>query len=98
MRMFGVESLAVEHYGPEHQKRKAIEEMGELLTALAREQDARANTEQVITEIADVIIMMRQLSIIYGIADVNNEIECKERRLLKRMEKETKNLHKSFGK
>ena len=82
--------LAVHHYGAEHQKKKAIEEMGELITAISREQDGRATTEQVITEIADVQIMMRQLALIYGIDAVANEIDRKQRRLLRRIDKERK--------
>lgn len=83
--------LAVHHYGPEHQKKKAVEEMGELITALMREQDNRATPEEVITEIADVQIMVRQLAIIYGLDKVANEIQRKQRRLLRRMDKERKN-------
>ena len=64
--------------------------MGELITAISREQDGRATTEQVITEIADVQIMMRQLALIYGIDAVANEIDRKQRRLLHRMDKELK--------
>ena len=82
--------LAVHYYGAEHQKKKAIEEMGELITAISREQDGRATTEQVITEIADVQIMMRQMALIYGIDAVANEIDRKQRRLLRRMDKELK--------
>lgn len=82
--------LAVHHYGAEHQKKKAIEEMGELITAISREQDGRATTEQVITEIADVQIMMRQLALIYGIDAVAEEIDRKQRRLLRRIDKELK--------
>ena len=82
--------MAVHHYGAEHQKKKAIEEMGELITAISREQDGRSTPEQVITEIADVQIMMRQLALIYGIDAVANEIDRKQRRLLRRMDKELK--------
>ena len=82
--------LAVHHYGAEHQKKKAIEEMGELITAISREQDGRATTEQVITEIADVQIMMRQLALIYGIDAVAKGIDRKQRRLLRRIDKELK--------
>ena len=82
--------LAVHHYGAEHQKKKAIEEMGELITAISREQDGRATTEQVITEIADVQIMMRQLTEIYGRDAVGDEIQRKIRRLSRRMDKELK--------
>lgn len=76
--------LAVNYYGPEHQKRKAVEEMGELITALSREQDGRATPEQVITEIADVHLM-----IIYGLDACLKEYDRKQRRLLRRMDKET---------
>lgn len=90
LKKLTVPVLAVQHYGAEHQKKKAIEEMGELITAISREQDGRATTEQVITEIADVQIMMRQLALIYGIDAVANEIDRKQRRLLRRMDKELK--------
>lgn len=81
--------LAVYHYGPEHQKRKAVEEMGELITALSREQDGRATPEQVITEIADVHLMIRQLMVIYGLDACLKEYDRRQRRLLRRMDKET---------
>lgn len=81
--------LAVRHYGAEHQKKKAIEEMGELITAISREQDGRATPEQVITEIADVHLMVRQLMIIYGLDACMKEYDRKQRRLLRRMDKET---------
>lgn len=82
--------MAVHHYGPEHQKKKAVEEMGELITAIAREQDGRATPEQVITEIADVHIMIRQLALIYGVDKIVKEIHRKERRLVRRIDKDNK--------
>lgn len=81
--------LAVYHYGPEHQKRKAIEEMGELITELEREQDGRTTPEKVITEIADVLLTIRQLMVIYGLDACLKEYDRKQRRLLRRMDKET---------
>ena len=90
LKILTVPVLAVHHYGTEHQKKKAIEEMGELITAISREQDGRATTEQVITEIADVQIMMRQLTEIYGRDAVGDEIQRKIRRLSRRMDKELK--------
>lgn len=91
MKIINIPTLALRHYGPEHQKKKAIEEMGELITALSREQDGRATPEQVITEIADVVIMMRQLTIHYGPQAVAQEIARKQKRLLRRMDKDNKN-------
>ena len=81
--------MAVEHYGPEHQKKKAIEEMGELITELEREQDGRTTPEKIITEIADVHLMVRQLMLIYGVDACLKEYDRKQRRLLRRMGKET---------
>lgn len=85
-----IPELAVKHYSVEHQKKKAIEEMGELITAISREQDGRATPEQVITEIADVSIMMHQLTEIYGRDAVAEEINRKYHRLLCRINKESK--------
>lgn len=76
---------AIDHYGTEHQKRKAVEEMGELIVALAREQDGRADRAAVAEEIADVWIMVEQLKIIYGTAAVNQIAELKLRRLRERI-------------
>lgn len=45
--------------------------------------------EQVITEIADVHLMIRQLMVIYGIEPCLAEYDRKQRRLLRRMDKET---------
>lgn len=84
--------LAVNHYGREHQKKKAIEEMGELITALAREQDGRATPKDVITEIADVHLMIRQLMVIYGVKECLDEYDRKQRRLMRRMDKEMKEV------
>ena len=80
--------LAVNHYGAEHQKKKAVEEMGELITELEREQDGRTTPEKVISEIADVLLMIRQLMIIYGVPACLDEYDRKQRRLLRRIDKE----------
>lgn len=90
MKPLTVYLLAVKHFKPEHQKKKAIEEMGELTTELCREQDGRTTPKKVITEIADVLITVRQLAIIYGMEAVTDEIRRKERRLMRRIAKETK--------
>lgn len=83
-----IPALAVNHYGPEHQKKKAVEEMGELITELEREQDGRTTPEKVITEIADVLLMIRQLMIIYGVPACWDEYDRKQWRLLQRINKE----------
>lgn len=90
MKPLTVYLLAVKHFKPEHQKKKAIEEMGELITELSREQDGRTTPKKVITEIADVLVTVRQLAIIYGMEAVMDEIRRKERRLMRRIDKEIK--------
>ena len=49
------------HYGWEHQKKKALEEMGELICALARD-----DMENTIEELADVLNMIEQLIVMVG--------------------------------
>ena len=53
---------AIERYGRDAQRDKAIEELSELIRALARCDDA----ENVAEEMADVRIMLDQLEIIFG--------------------------------
>ena len=89
--------MAVSHYGKEHQKKKAVEEMGELITALSREQDGRATEHDVITEIADVSILMCQLMEIYGPERVQQEIERKQLRLMRRIGREHKEIYDRNG-
>ena len=55
-------SAAIRHYGPGIQRFKAIEELSELIRALARCDDP----ENLAEEMADVRIMLDQLEIIFG--------------------------------
>lgn len=77
--------VAVGFFGINHQKMKAVEEMGELITVLGRETDKKVPVEDVITEIADATIMLQQLSIIYGQDKIDAEIERKLDRLKERI-------------
>lgn len=58
----------VEAWGMEAQIDKAIEEMAELTQALMQHRIGRVPQEKVIEEIADVKIMMHQLSSFYDVA------------------------------
>lgn len=55
-------AAAIEHYGSDLQQLKAIEELSELIRALARADDA----DNIAEEMADVRIMLDQLEIIFG--------------------------------
>lgn len=77
---------AIEYFGIDNQKLKAIEEMAELTNALIHLRDGRCEEQDVITEIADVTIMMQQLAIFFGKEKVENEILRKVYRLNHRIE------------
>lgn len=76
---------AVKKYGKESRKRMAVEEAAELVNALMKEARGRVTDADIITEIADVQIMMEQLSIIYGYEKVARERERKLERLVAQM-------------
>lgn len=71
-----------EHYGIRSQRVKAIEELNELATALAKDANygdanPRHDTKQrdgVVEEIADVLVMVSQLISLYDCEDVVEEI------------------------
>ena len=84
-------SEAVDIYGVEAQIWMAIEEMAELNNALAKYRRGRVTHEDVCEEIADVSIMMTQLSYIFGVDEVNNYLEQKIDRLEKRLAKHKDN-------
>lgn len=76
---------AVETYGVESQTRMAIEEMAELTNALMKLARGRVTIPDVVEEIADVKIMMEQLAIIFGQADVQEQVDFKTNRLCLRL-------------
>lgn len=77
----GVCRSALKTFGEEHQQRKAVEEMGELNAALMQYKDGRVTKEAVITEVADVLITVSQLGLIFGLDEVSREVERKIDRL-----------------
>lgn len=64
----------LDYYGTEHQIIKAMEELGELQTALAKWVNGDRKKEAVITEIADVKIMADQMAWCFGKQEVDEEI------------------------
>ena len=64
-----------------------MEELDELGLELSREQDNRSTPRKVITEIADVMIMVEQLAIMYGVEEVCQERQRKLKRLERRINK-----------
>ena len=58
-----------------------FEEIGELITALARDRRGRVTKEEIITELADVTIMCEQVATILGYDDYEKELDRKLVRL-----------------
>ena len=66
MNEFEIYEQAVKHYGRLNQLIKTMEELGELIQALARWAEGEAVVGNIAEEIADVEIMLEQVKIILG--------------------------------
>lgn len=75
---------AIRKWGVEHQTKKAIEEMAELICEPTRAQDNRT-TEDKIREIADAWITLQQQIFIHGESDVMGYVKQKLERLEERI-------------
>lgn len=76
---------AVKEFGYDSQIFMMLEEAGELIVALARLFRGRADETDVITEVADVLIMARQMEFIFGVQATEEEIDNKLERLERRI-------------
>lgn len=82
-----IERIA-DHFGKESQVIVAIEEMSELMQALAKDSRGIGNMANIVEEIADVEIMLRQLTHLFSIQKeaLEKEIRKKVARTLFRIE------------
>lgn len=78
---------AINTYGYNAQRLMLIEEIGELLNAIAKLSRARAKIDDVIEELADVAIMVNQIAFYWGWSDFNTIKEIKLQRLQERLNK-----------
>lgn len=76
---------AIETYGKDMQLNVAIEEFSELIKEICKHKRGEDNLDNIIEEIADCYIMLRQMEIIFGIWF--EEIEYKKVKKLERLEK-----------
>lgn len=82
---------AINAYGRDHQIGVAHEELGELITALSRfESRKRGEVDEVLSEIADGIIVLSQLVLIYGTEDVKKMMYKKLQKLRNHVEHKEK--------
>lgn len=78
---------AIRNWGEEAQTDMVNEECGELITAMAQFKRGRTSHHDVMTELADVSIMVEQLATIMGYSDFEQEKERKLERLRDRLDK-----------
>lgn len=76
---------AIEQWGTQAQLDKAVEECGELIAALARDANGQATDDEIVDEIADVEIMVKQVKRIYGEDAVESHKHAKLERLAQRL-------------
>lgn len=76
---------ALTRWGIVNQVFMVMEECGELLNVLAKAKRERATKEDIITELADVSIMVEQMAFYYGEEEFNAEKERKLERLKHRV-------------
>ena len=79
--------LILEHYGLEAQTIKAIEELAELQVELAKMLNKQSGHDALISEIADVYIMLTQLMVIFDIdvEEIDLEMSRKIDRQIRRI-------------
>jgi len=85
---------AILEYGVSAQVDMLHEEVGELLSAINKHKRGRASDKEVITEIADVMIMCGQMAFLFGEEEVAKEKERKLIRLQQRIDETRKNKRK----
>lgn len=78
---------AILAYGEYAQTRQAVEELGELIVAIAKYRRGSVDKGAVIDKIADVRIMAMQLTMIFGEETVKERIVYKLNRLNERLKK-----------
>lgn len=77
---------ALVKWGDLAQKTVAIEECAEFINECAKDHRKRTSNEKMIDEIADVIIMMNQMALLYGLDSVKERIKVKIDKIKKRLE------------
>ena len=78
---------AITHYGWETEQRQACEEMGELIAALHQYRRGKISHEDVVSEIADVLVTTTELALIFGKDKVAQEVSRKLDRLQDRIKR-----------
>lgn len=80
---------SIQHYGKNNQSTVCMEECAELIQAISKAKRGKIDRDNMIEEIADVLICIEMLKQMYMISDekINKWIEKKQAREAERMEK-----------
>ena len=80
---------SIQHYGKNNQSTVCMEECAELIQAISKAKRGKINRDNMIEEIADVLICIEMLKQMYMISDekINKWIEKKQAREADRMKK-----------
>lgn len=80
---------SIQHYGIENQSTVCMEECAELIQAISKAKRGKINQDNMIEEIADVLICIEMLKQMYSISDseIDAWIKKKQKREVERMEK-----------
>lgn len=78
---------ALNLWGENAQKMMMVEECSELLNEIAKTYRGRTSQEKIVDEITDVIIMINQMALIFGEAEVKQRLMEKLPKLKERIEK-----------
>ena len=78
---------SINYYGEEIQSTVCMEECAELIQAISKAKRGKINQNNMIEEIADVLICIEMLKQIYNITDsqIEDWTEWKQKRILNRM-------------
>lgn len=82
---------ALNKYGIKALQMVLVEKCGELLNAIAKSHRNRIGKNDIITELANVSIMVEQMAFFYGLDEFRSE---KERKLLKLKERLSSHINK----
>lgn len=83
----GIITESIQHYGKNNQSTVCMEECAELIQAISKAKRGKINRDNMIEEIADVLICIEMLKQMYMISDekINKWIEKKQAREVKRI-------------
>ena len=78
---------SIEHYGADLQTTVCMEECSELIQAISKMKRGKDNRDNLIEEVADVMICIEILKQVYGISDneIQNYVCQKQNRSIERM-------------